>query len=76
MFNTKFYSPCYRIYLHLQYNEHVEAKSYGCLWDSRRNKWYFHNDEYVKSGIKNDIDLHNKLRPHMILDNKIQYLHL
>jgi len=70
----KIYPVCYRIYLNLNYEDSVRAKSFGCLWDSRQNKWYFHNDDYLSSGIKNNHILHNELRPHMITNNKITYL--
>lgn len=72
--SKKIYPVCYRIYLNLRFDEHKRAKDYGCLWDSRQNKWYFYSDEYIRSGIKNNIDLYDDLRPHMIINNKIEFL--
>ena len=70
----KIYPVCYRIYLNLNYGDSVRAKSFGCLWDSRQNKWYFHEDNYLKSGIKYSTTLHAELSPYMILDGKTIYL--
>jgi len=70
----KIYPVWYRIYLHLNF-EHLErAKSYGCLWDSHIHKWYFHKEQYLKSGIKDNIVLHGELRPYMILNNVIHFV--
>lgn len=71
---VKIYPVCYRIYLELQYEDSVRAKSYGCLWDSRLNKWYFHENNYVKSGIKYNPVLRTELRPYMILNNTVTYV--
>jgi hypothetical protein len=70
----KIYPVCYRIYLNLKFEDHVRAKTYNCLWDSRINRWYFHEDEYMKSGIKTDILLHNELCPYMILNDTVQFV--
>ena len=70
----KIYPVCYRIYLSLNYGDSVRAKSFGCLWYSRQNKWYFHEDNYLKSGIKYSTTLHAELCPYMFLDGKTIYL--
>jgi hypothetical protein len=67
----KIYSVCYRIYLNLKYEDHVRAKTYNCLWDSRINKWYFHDDDYEKSCIKTDTVMHKELCPHMIVNGEV-----
>lgn len=70
----KIYSVSCRIYLDIKFEDHVRAKSYKCLWDSRIHQWYFHEDDYVKSGIKRDTLLHNELSPYMIIDNVIHFV--
>jgi len=70
----KMYPVCYRIYLNFKYEDSVRAKSFGCLWDSRQNKWYFHKDNYLKSGIKYSTVLHGELCPYMILNDTITYV--
>ena len=67
----KTYPACDRIYLNIKYGEHVRAKSYNCLWDSRINKWYFHEDDYDKSGIKIDTALREELSPYMMLNDTV-----
>jgi hypothetical protein len=67
----KTYPVYYRIYLNIKFEEHVRAKSYNCLWDSRIKKWYFNEEDYVKSGIKLDAELHKELCPYMILNNAV-----
>jgi len=70
----KTYPVCYRIYLNIKYEHHVRAKKYNCLWDSRINKWYFHEYDYEKSGIKSNIILHEELCPYMILNDVVVFV--
>ena len=70
----KIYTVTYRIYLELKYEESSRAKSYGCLWDSRIHKWYFYEDDYMKSGIKNNSVLRKELCPYMILNDTNNYV--
>jgi len=71
---AKIYAACHRIYLDFKFEEDKRAKKYGCLWDSSRNKWYFHKEDYMKSGIKYNLTLHGELSPTMIIDGKIHYV--
>jgi len=70
----KIYPVTSRIYLNLGFYDVNRAKGYGCLWDSRRNMWYFHDDEYKHARIEENIDLHTELKPFKIIGDVRFYI--
>jgi hypothetical protein len=74
VYPVRVYPVSKRIFLNLKYEDVKRAKSYSCMWDAQRNKWYFHKDDYLKSGIKYNEKLHSELCPYMIINSEILYV--
>lgn len=71
---NKMYPVTSRIYLNLGFYDVDRAKGYGCLWDSRRNMWYFYDDECNSSGISTNQKLRDELRPFKMNGNARVYI--
>jgi hypothetical protein len=70
----KIYPVTSRIYLKLDFFDVDRAKGYGCLWDSRQNMWYFHDEECECSGIMENVNLYTELKPFKIIGDKRFYM--